>query len=214
MVKNNTNSSHLRTLVLIFVEGDTEVEFYKRLISHLRLKVGGRLSCEVKIQNIKGVGNYQSIAKRIFEKKIKIDYPSNSYLYKIFLSYDTDVFEFSKKPAVQWESVISMFKSTGADDVTEIQAIRSIEDWFLYDQEGIRAFLKLSKQLELSEFKGLPGLRKLFHIANKTYIKGTKSAELVNSLDMNKIFPKICHQIQPICKAIGIDCSCTHKLCL
>ncbi len=80
-------------VVVVFVEGDTEVDFYKKLINHLRSLCGGRLSCEVKIHNLKGVGNYQSTAKRIFEKKIKQDYPANTYEYKVFLSYDTDVFE-------------------------------------------------------------------------------------------------------------------------
>ena len=194
-----------KILVVVFVEGDTEVEFYKRLISHLRDFCGGRLSCEVKIHNLKGVGNYQSIAKRIFEKKIKKDYPGNSYEYKVFLSYDTDIFEFARKPSVNWKAVISLLKSLGADEVHEIKAKSSIEDWFLCDRDGIRLFLNISQSADVSKGNGLTGLKTLYKNANKTYVKGLKSTGLVDSLNLNLILPQICHQIHTLCKAVGVE---------
>ena len=33
-----------KTLVLIFVEGDTEVDFYNKMKEHLRQKLGGKFS--------------------------------------------------------------------------------------------------------------------------------------------------------------------------
>lgn len=215
MPKNSKKDSiQKKIVVVVFVEGDTEVEFYKKLINHLRSLCGGRLSCEVKIHNLKGVGNYQSTAKRIFEKKIKQDYPANTYEYKVFLSYDTDVFEFARKPLVNWKTVISLLKTLGANEVYEIQAKSSIEDWFLYDRESIRSFLNISKNVEISKCNGLSGLKSLFQKVNKTYVKGLKSTDLVDSLNMNVIFPKICCQIYTLCHAVGLNCDgkqCTVK---
>ena len=37
------------TVVTVFVEGDTEVDFYKKLIAYLREKKGGRLSCKLDV---------------------------------------------------------------------------------------------------------------------------------------------------------------------
>lgn len=56
----------MKKLVVIFVEGDTEVEFYKKLVWYYRTQNGDRLSCRVEYGNVKGVGNYQSRAVRIF----------------------------------------------------------------------------------------------------------------------------------------------------
>ena len=109
MVKKSEKKEDLKkTLALIFVEGDTEVDFYNKMKEHLRHKLGGKLACEVKIHNLKGVGQYQNTAQRIFEKRIKVDYPPEEYRYHVFLCYDTDVFEYEKKPPVDWSKVIKM----------------------------------------------------------------------------------------------------------
>lgn len=77
MVKKNPVQKQL--LVIIFIEGYTEVDFYKKLIKIIREKHGGVLSCSVEINNLKGVGNYQDKAKRKFTRKIKVDYPEDQY---------------------------------------------------------------------------------------------------------------------------------------
>ena len=64
------------TVITVFVEGDTEVDFYKKLIAYLREKNGGRLNCKVEVKNVKGVGNYQSKVCRIFEKSVIVKNPS------------------------------------------------------------------------------------------------------------------------------------------
>lgn len=53
--KTDKRDKQRKTLALIFVEGDTEVEFYKKMKEHLRQKSGGRLICQVEIHNLKGV---------------------------------------------------------------------------------------------------------------------------------------------------------------
>ena len=210
--KTDKKAKQKKTLVLIFVEGDTEVDFYNKIKEHLRLMLGGKFLCEVKVHNLKGVGQYQNIAQRIFEKKIKVTYPEGEYRYKIFLCYDTDVFEFAKKPPVNWSKVIDMLKKLGAEEVFRVEAKSSIEDWFLYDIEGVRTFLKIPKKQKLIGYNGQIGLKQLFLKANKTYIKGIRSAGLVDALDMSVIFPKICEQINVICEAVGMNCN-EEKVC-
>lgn len=195
-----------KVLALFFVEGDTEVEFYNRVKEHLRQKLGDKLNCEVRIHNLKGVGQYQNTAQRIFEKRVKVIYPEDEYQYKIFLCYDTDVFEFAKKPPVDWVKVVGMLEKHGAE-VFRVEAKSSIEDWFLLDKEGLRTFLKLPKKQKITGYNGQNGLKQMFLAANKPYIKGMRCAGLVDALGMNVIFPKICGQIHVICETVGMDCS-------
>lgn len=42
-----------------------------------------------------------------------------------------------KKPPVNWSKVIDMLKKLGAEEVFRVEAKSSIEDWFLYDIEGV-----------------------------------------------------------------------------
>ena len=182
--KSEKKEDQKKTLALVFVEGDTEVDFYNKMKEHLRQKLGGRLACEVKIHNLKGVGQYQNIAQRIFEKRVKVDYPPEEYRYHIFLCYDTDVFEYAKKPPVDWPKVIKMLKELGAHEVLRVEAKTSIEDWFLLDIEGLRSFLKIPRKVKLSGYKGQNGLRQLLLKANRTYIKGIRCAGLVDALDI------------------------------
>lgn len=198
-------------VVIIFIEGDTEEEFYKRLLQEIRIKAGGTLPCKVEIKNVKGVGQYKVKVSRIFERRIKKQYPNAEI--DIFLSYDTDVFELGKKPPVNWDEVVETLYGLGANAVHRIEAKKSIEDWILYDIEGIRDFLKLPKKQKLDGYHGTSGLQQLFKKANKTYVKGNNSMGLVQSLDFKVIFPKICSEIRELCLTLGLNCSPKSKLC-
>lgn len=184
------------TIVTVFVEGDTEVDFYKKLIAYLREKNGGRLNCKVNVRNVKGVGRYQNKVCRIFENSVRKQYPDHDY--KVVLCYDSDVFEFSRKPPVDWDEVTKALCEKGADDVRLVKAVTSIEDWFLYDIEGLRKFLKLPMKFKMTGYKGYKGLAKLFLKAKKTYIKGVRCNGLIEALDLDVIIPKIDSEIVKI----------------
>lgn len=192
-------------IIVIFVEGDTEEEFYKKMMSSLRQKCGGRFPCNIVVKNVKGVGNYKVKVSRIFEKGIKKKYPN--YLYDVILCYDTDVFEFAKKPPIKWGEVIKDLKNKGADRIFRVLAHKSIEDWFFYDPEGLIKYLNLPKTTKMTKYNGVKGLEKLFTKANKAYVKGNRCGGLVNALDIEKILPNICDEIHVICDAIGLDCN-------
>lgn len=184
------------TIVTLFVEGDTEVDFYKKLIAYIREKNGGRLHCKVDVRNVKGVGRYQNKVCRIFENSVKSQYPGHDY--KIVLCYDSDVFEFSRKPPVDWNEVTKALYEKGANDVRLVKAVTSIEDWFLYDIEGVRNFLKLPKKFKMTGYKGQKGLEQLFLKAKKTYIKGRRCNGLIEALDIDVIIPRIDDEIAGI----------------
>ncbi|MCD7715386.1 MAG: hypothetical protein LUI39_02895 [Lachnospiraceae bacterium] len=210
MAKKNNGSADKKTILVIFIEGDTEVDFYNKMVASIREKVG-QPSCTVKIKNVKGVGNYQNRACRIFENGIKKKYPG--YRYVVALCYDTDVFLYSRKPPVDWDAVTKALKEKGADQVNLVRAEKSIEDWFLFDMDGLRRFLKISLKTKLPAYKGQKGLEQLFLKANKTYIKGVQCKGLVDALDMEKIFPHICREIRTICNTMGVNCSTDNERC-
>lgn len=199
-----------REMVTIFIEGDTEIEFYNKLLSILRKKNGGKLYCDIEVKNVKGIGNYKNKVCRVFEKAIKPKYPNRDYT--VVLCYDSDVFEYNSKPPVDLADVSKTLKQIGATCVEQVKAVSSIEDWFLYDIDGLRRYLKISPNNKLGKFKGQKGLAQLFLKSNKTYIKGTKCNGLVECLDVEKILPKICSDIRPLCNAVGLNCD-KNKLC-
>ena len=199
-----------KTILTVFVEGDTEVDFYKKMIASIRQKLG-KGKCNVEIKNVKGVGNYQSKVCRIFENSVKKKYPGYNYI--VVLCYDTDVFQYSRKPPVDWNAVIKALSDKGADKIEQIRAEKSIEDWFLLDSAGLKRFLKLPAKTSVSAYKGQKGLVQLFQKANKSYIKGVQCKGLVDALDMEKIFRHICGEIHILCDTMGMNCSELNEHC-
>lgn len=191
-------------VVVIFIEGDTEVEFYKRLVSVIRTHCGGRLSCSVETVNVSGIGQYKKKALRIFEKQIKIKYPNGEFY--VALCYDQDVFEIGKNPPVNWQEVKKDFQDSGVNDVRLIKAIYSIEDWFLCDTEGLLRFLHLPTDMKLPNGNGYVCLKALFKRGGKLYIKGKTNGHFVQTLDVEKILFANCRYIAPLCKLLGVDC--------
>lgn len=198
------NKRH-RVLVL-FVEGDTEVEFYKCLFSTLRHQSGDvPFNIQFEVVNVKGVGKFKSIALRKFEKQIKIKYEKETE-YTVAFCRDTDVFELQGKPPVYWNDVEKSFSQSGVKKIIHVCAKQSIEDWFLYDLEGIRKYLKIPKKTKtsLSGKNGNEKLSNLFKVSNKVYVKGEGCKEMIQNLDIGKIISHIRGQLSPLYQVLGI----------
>lgn len=56
--------------IVFFIEGETEIEFYRKMIQYLHNQLG-KFSYKIFYENIKGITNYKSKINRIFDKKIK-----------------------------------------------------------------------------------------------------------------------------------------------
>ena len=190
--------------LVLFVEGDTEVEFYKRVISNARQKrADGRFDIYIECKNVRGVGGFKNIALRKFIKEIKPKYGKKCE-FSVALCRDTDVFELSTTPPVEWDEVEAVFKENGAQQVIHIKAKHSIEDWFLIDLDGIISFLHLPKKTKVSGGNGYDKLKKLFKQANRMYYKGMKSNGMIERLDIDKIAQNVQTELEPLYKVLGI----------
>lgn len=100
--------------LVLFVEGDTEVEFYKQVVANVRkIHPMGRFDTNIEYRNVKGVGGFKSIALRKFVKEIKPKYADDCE-FTVVLCSDTDVFEFSSKPPIKWNDVKRELVANGA----------------------------------------------------------------------------------------------------
>ena len=71
--------------LVLFVEGDTEVEFYKQIVANARkLHPAGRFDTNIEYRNVRGVGGFKSIALRKFIKEIKPKYEDNVNLQSFY----------------------------------------------------------------------------------------------------------------------------------
>lgn len=189
----------MNKMVVFFVEGETEVKFYQRLVAYYRDKCGGRLNCQVlKPMNVGGVSKYKSRVVRIFQNSVISKYRGSDYEYHVFLCYDSDVFEFNPKPPVDWDIVVNDLIKSGAARVVQVRAVHSIEDWFLYDTEGLRKFLHRRGKIQKKGCSGQKYLAKLFREADRVYIKGSACDELIKALDMSVIISHIGSEIKEI----------------
>jgi hypothetical protein len=172
-------------IVVVFVEGQTEVSFYNRICQHF--KKNGNAKIKVIIKNIKGVGNYENKAPAILKNQIK-SINKNSKIV-VFCAYDTDVFDipFQQKPPVDWKKVESKLLKSGAEIVHHIKAVKMIEDWFLKDMDSLCKFLKLDHVKSIKGKNAFEKMKMLFKKGNKIYQKGYNVSGFVENMDIEKI---------------------------
>lgn len=194
--------------VVLIVEGETEVEFYKRVLIEIRNNYPDQAQFKMKFKlekpvNMRGIGKFQNNALAQFENiKNKNDGKLKNVFFKyhVFLCIDTDVFYYNQNPPLNKEKLKTELLRSGAESVSYIQAEKSIEDWFLYDLDGIMSFLKLKKISEgyKKYQKGADKLDGIFKQANKTYIKGCKSEGFVEHLNIKKIMQNYSKELEPL----------------
>ena len=196
-----------KKIVAFFVEGPTEIEFYKAVVKYAHDIMGIQLDCAFDWVNMRGIGNYKKDALRKF-KTLQRNNPG-AIIY-VMLCIDTDVFEFSRKPPIDKIAVKASLEEEGAKKVVFIEAQYSIEDWFLSDFDGVISYLGLPKNTKHIKGKGQTVLKKLFKSANKVYVKGSNTENFIKSLDIGKIMRKNCASMAILCKTAGFDCG---KVC-
>lgn len=191
--------------LVLFVEGETEMEFYKHIVANARkLHPRGMFDTRIEYRCIKGIGGFKNDVIRKFVKDIKSKY-ENDCVFTVVLCRDTDVFEFSPKPPVRWKEVETALLENGAAKVIHVEARHCIEDWFLYDADNIISFLRLNKKTKVSGKNGYEKLQCLYKQANKVYYKGIKSNGMIERLDIEKIADAAKDQLNPLYQALGVD---------
>jgi hypothetical protein len=189
--------------IVLFVEGETDLAFYNKVLSELRhlARENGCMSPKTFKKNLEGVGGFKSKATRIFANNIVRNNPKTDFV--VFLCYDTDVFEYDKKPQINWKEVADSLMLKGAHKVIQVKQKKSIEDWFLNDYEGLCKYLNLQPQTKCTGKTGADKINCLFKKVNKIYIKG-KTNSFIENLNINKIMLKVNKEINPLCKEFGI----------
>lgn len=189
---------------MLFVEGKTEVEFYKELISHIREKhLSGNLDHKIICRSINGIGGFKKEVNRIFLKEVLPKL--NGYQVTVALCYDTDVFGYAQKPKINWREIEKLLLKDGADKVIHIKAEKSIEDWFLIDVEGIIRFLKLKSGTQPNGKNGYEKLKTLFSKANKIYTKGKEIKGFVQAVDIELISREVSDGLHLLYKELGVQ---------
>ena len=194
----------LAKCLVLFVEGQTEVEFYKALIKYIReIHTDKKLEHKIIYRSIDGIGGYKKEVNRIFLKEIlpKVE----GCQVTVALCYDTDVFGYVQKPRINWNEVEKILKDDGAHKVLHIKAEKSIEDWFLIDKEGIKHFLKLNSDIEPQGTNGYEKLKFLFKRANKVYTKKSREVKgLVQALNIGLISRGVEKSLDLLYEELGV----------
>lgn len=200
----------MKKCVVIYTEGETDEEFYDKVLSKIKDKLPEkRFKVDVLKKNcIMGIAKFQNKLVNKFAKEIVKNYGSD-YEKIVVLCYDTDVFEFGTYPPVDRKKLEKDLIEKGASKVIHIKAKRTIEDFFMYDVDGVVKFLKIKKPQNIKGSAGLDKLNNLFLKANRIYQKGHKCDGFIDSLDMDIIFPKICKEIKPLCIELGLSEKCS-----
>jgi len=187
-------------VIVIFVEGQTDEVFYKKICQHLKKNKKPK-SKKLFIKNLKGIGNFEKKACAKIKNEISPKFPKSDLI--IFCAYDTDVFSipFQQKPPVNWKNLEKKLLCQGVSKIFHIKAKKMIEDWFLIDAEGICKSLKIKSQ-KPSGKNGYEKIKNLFKKANKVYQKGYNINQFVDNLDYDKILSNIKEEISELNKQL------------
>jgi len=190
-----TPRSRKYTTSLIFVEGDTEEEFYELLFKkHLT-------GISKKTFNLEG--NYGGESK-VLHRTMDYLWRHPGATVKIFIFIDRE----SRKgyPPIDLNVIReTLYKNNKTRkrilNIEEIVATQMIESWFFYDIQGIFNFLRVPSH-ERNARKYTPieklthiDLSKLFSKYGKVYIKGKRCRNFLQHLDIDKIY-KSCPELR------------------
>ena len=175
-------------VALIYVEGDTEVEFFKKLFWGY---LGRRPR---KTYNLRGNFN---IYNKILDKTLNFLTNRSSVQVRIYCFIDRESRDQNPPLSIsvlrsRIKEIPELKKAVLTADL--ILATRMIESWFFYDIDGIYKFLKTPrhkrnprKYRPVEKFSA-DDLSQLFVRYGKVYIKGKGCRNFVDHLDLEKIF--------------------------
>ncbi|MCM2356877.1 MAG: DUF4276 family protein [Geobacteraceae bacterium] len=176
-----------KEVALIYVEGDTEEEFYTEL---LKKYLNG---IPKSVRNMNGIYN---IHRKVLGKTEAFLYSHKETVVRVYCCIDRESRDHN--PPLDIDELRKSFKEIkGFKRVLSVDAIiatQMLESWFFHDMEGIYKFLRVPRK-ERNPSKFTPPekfthihLAKLFERYDKTYIKGHKCANFISNLDIENIY--------------------------
>lgn len=204
--KNTKKFYRNKEVALIFVEGDTEVEFYKVVFTKYMDGIAK------KSFNLNG--NY-NIYGKIIDKTVHYLTNNPGTLVRIYCFIDRE--SRYHNPPLDENTLISKFESDNFlnDKILSLNVIlatQMIESWFFYDIEGIYRFLRTPKKdrcpkkYKVIEKLNSYDLSKLFSRYGNIYIKGKRCKFFIDHLDIEKIF-KNCTELRNGIELIINNCN-------
>ena len=184
-------ASNLKKHIVVFVEGDTDKVFFDHLLQYYRQHSTTPVYSS-EVRNLHGVTRYSNKVVGKLQNEICPAAAKKGMVVKaVCCSYDTDVFEFSERPVVDWDKVQREVTRIGIKEFYRIEVSQMIEDWILDDLSGLCSYLKLkSVPSSLSGTNAYAKLQNLFKRANKLYLKGLSIESFIANLDMGVIRAK------------------------
>lgn len=197
--------------LIIFVEGQTDKEFFKKIIGYLQEKYKDKKIIKVIYKNLKSVTNYNRAVSIFKNEIIKKPSISKEDKFKIICCYDYDVFKdpYKIKPPVDWKKLKKELSSNpNVLNVYEIKAKNSIEDWFLQDMQGLCNYLKAKKTFKLKDLKGSTGeekIKDLFLKNSNVYQKGFNVSKFMDFLNFETLYSKLGDELKVLVDCLFID---------
>ena len=170
----------MKKCVIIFTEGETEEIFYNRLLNEIKVETNISKFYIDKLEKrcLKGISKFDKKLINIYKNNLSKKY--RDYEIVVFLCYDSDVFDFSTKPPVDWEDIEKKLYKLGASKVYHIEAKKCIEDLFLIDINGICDFLKITVPRNIRGRNAVEKLNYLFYKGKRIYQKGYATKAFIN----------------------------------
>lgn len=209
-------------VIVILSEGKTEHYFYEKVINHIRIKNNNELSPHITIVRHKLDGENKFVNMGIRWVKANIvnnEKYKNKNIY-IFLCYDSDILKTSYFNISRLE-LENKYKSISSKImVFSISPEKSIEDYYLLSIPELLKYLNINTKEPPSFLKSNitaeEKMKKLYDTSKRISFK-SDAKNIIDNLDMNKIFPHICDNIKPLCNQLGLKCKgtkCKESLCI
>lgn len=191
-------------LVVVFVEGDTDVVFFNALLQYYRSVSIEPVSPAV-VVNLMSVTRYASkMLQKLQNDIIPVAEAKGQIVKTVCCSYDTDVFEQGLQ-IVDWVQVEKKVKRMGICGFWRIGVERMMEDWLLDDMDGLCLYLKLKqKPLALKGRTGYDKLVSLFAKAGMKYSKGFSIGKFIGTLNKGQIRRKREEALKGLEEALGV----------
>ena len=191
--------------VVVFVEGDTDVVFFRALLDFYRTSSATPIAT-YEVHNLKGVSKYN--AK--FEGKLRHDIIPKSQkagrqIKTVCCTYDTDVFEYNEQPVVNWAAIRKIVSKLGLG-FCEVRVQSMIEDWLLDDMSGLCRYLGIREiPRSLQGNSALERMQRLFRMKGVLYNKGYDIATFLPILDISIIRNKRRDALKDLEDALGVN---------
>lgn len=192
----------MKKLVLLY-EGDTELEFYRRLLQIVRvIKRKDFLFGKKNLRSSSGINHRvrEQLSEVIYKNKDK------NHSLVVLIVHDRDGGK-EKESSLNLEKIRSEFQidKNNVKHIMEIVATKHLESWFFYDLDGIYDFAGVPvKKRNYTKYsnphsQGHSVVSAICRSNGKDYQKGKRASELIEKLNLEKIYNE-CQELKE-----GID---------